>query len=171
MRLWHYKLLSTLPDKFIIAQWRECIAIKRQWEKGTLKHRLVSYVMDYDKDYFFFYTVFIITEMAKRKIRFNNKYYQEIIDFCKTEETKSGKILYYPEHNDRYLLQCFYNLEEKYDRGIISEDEWQKIKFLIRFGKPKNEMKFLKHESCEWCGGKLYENYYCSECGKETECK
>lgn len=40
-----------------------------------------------------------------------------------------------------------------------------------QIGKPKNEMKFLKHESCEWCGGKLYENYYCSECGRETECK
>ena len=39
MRLWDYRLLKVLPDKFIISQWRECIAIKRQWEKGTLKHR------------------------------------------------------------------------------------------------------------------------------------
>ena len=37
MRLWHYKLLPILPDKMLIAEWRECLAIKRQWEKGTLK--------------------------------------------------------------------------------------------------------------------------------------
>ena len=33
MRLWDYRLLEVLPNKFIIAEWRECIAIKRQWEK------------------------------------------------------------------------------------------------------------------------------------------
>ena len=27
-------------------------------------------------------------------------------------------------HNDRYLKQCFYNLQEKYDCGGISEEEW-----------------------------------------------
>ena len=25
--------------------------------------------------------------------------------------------------------------------------------------------------TCEWCGGQLYENYICTECGKETETK
>ena len=52
MRLWHYKLIPVLPNKMLVSQWRECIAIKRQ---------------------------------------------------------------------------CYYNLQEKYDRGIISEDEWEKI--------------------------------------------
>ena len=30
-------------------------------------------------------------------------------------------------HNDRYLMQCYYNLQEKHDCGGISDDEWQKI--------------------------------------------
>lgn len=30
-------------------------------------------------------------------------------------------------HTDRYLAQCLYNLEEKYDRGGISQEEWDKI--------------------------------------------
>jgi hypothetical protein len=31
----------------------------------------------------------------------------------------------YPDwHNDRYLLQCYFNLEEKYDRGCILPWEW-----------------------------------------------
>ena len=46
MRLWHFALIPYLPKQMLVSQWRECIAIKRQWEKGTLKHRLVSYVMD-----------------------------------------------------------------------------------------------------------------------------
>ena len=35
----------------------------------------------------------------------------------------------------------------------------------------KKEPKILEDETCEWCGGKLYEDYICSECGLETECK
>jgi hypothetical protein len=27
-------------------------------------------------------------------------------------------------HNDRYLLQCYYNLQEKYDCGGITEEEF-----------------------------------------------
>lgn len=38
----------------------------------------------------------------------------------------------YPEHNKRYLTQCYYNLQEKYDRGIITKDEWLKIEEVIK---------------------------------------
>ena len=31
-------------------------------------------------------------------------------------------------HNHRYLKQCYYNLQEKFDCGGISEEEWIKIK-------------------------------------------
>ena len=123
MRLWHYKLLPVLPDKMIVSEWRECIAIKRQWEKGTLKHRLVSYVMNYDKKVFREYTRLVIKEMNNRNIKYQEKYFNEIIDFCGLSLTTEK----YEEHNDRYLKQCYYNLQEKYDRGIITEDEWNKI--------------------------------------------
>ena len=69
MRLWHYKLIPVLPNAMLVSQWRECIAIKRQWEKGTLKHRLVSYVMDYDTDLFNKYVSLICWEMEDRKIK------------------------------------------------------------------------------------------------------
>ena len=123
MRLWHYKLLPVLPDKFIIAEWRECIAIKRQWEKGTLKHRLVSYVEKYDKDMFGWYVYNVRLELIKRKIKFQEKLFSEILEFCKDSDNHSC----YPEHNDRYLKQCYYNLQEKADRGIITTQEWEKI--------------------------------------------
>ena len=122
MRLWHYKLISVLPNKMLVSQWRECLAIKRQWEKGTLKHRLVNYVMNYNKDFFLSYVFDIMGEMNNRDINFQKKYWNEIRNF--------GGMLgcyHYEEHNDRYLKQCYYNLQEKYDRGIITKEEWNKI--------------------------------------------
>lgn len=58
MRLWYYKLIPVLPKKMLISQWRECIAIKRQWEKGTLKHRLVNYILKYPKRIFYELCIF-----------------------------------------------------------------------------------------------------------------
>lgn len=126
MRLWHYKLIPVLPKEMLVSQWRECIAIKRQWEKGTLKHRLVSYVKDSDKTLFNNYVLRVIHELRKRNIKFQEKYYVEIAQFCDLSITDTN----YKEHNDRYLAQCYYNLEEKHDRGIISDEEWHPIEEL-----------------------------------------
>jgi uncharacterized protein (TIGR02328 family) len=117
-------MIPVLPNKMLVSQWRECIAIKRQWEKGTLKHRLVSYVMNYDKKWFCNYVELVIDELESRHIKYQDKYYDEIYKFC------DGRTYYqtnYKEHNDRYLKQCYYNLQEKADRGIITKEEWQKI--------------------------------------------
>lgn len=73
MRLWHYKLIPLLPNKMLVSQWRECIAIKRQWEKGTLKHRLVDYVKKYDKRYLLNYMLLVIQEMNNRDIKYQKK--------------------------------------------------------------------------------------------------
>lgn len=125
MRLWHYKLIEVLPQQMLVSQWRELIAIKRQWEKATLKHRLVSYVKEYDKKFFYSYVLQVVREMNSRKINYQEKYFEEIRDFCC--KLPMRKYNNYPEHSDRYLKQCYYNLQEKYDRGIIKEDEWKKI--------------------------------------------
>lgn len=37
MRLWHYQLIKALPNAMLVAQWRECIAIMRQWKKRYIK--------------------------------------------------------------------------------------------------------------------------------------
>lgn len=123
MRLWHYKLIPVLPNAMLVSQWRECIAIKRQWEKGTLKHRLVSYVMGYDKPIFSYYVYQIREELEKRNIKYQDKYFYEIKSFCWDDINPIN----YLEHNDQYLKQCYYNLQEKADRGIITEEEWYKI--------------------------------------------
>ena len=125
MRLWSYQLIPVLPNEMLVSQWRECIAVKRQWEKGTLKHRLVSYVMNYDKRYFYTYVCFIEKELTDRNIKHQKKYYQEFEKFCNINDYTHFGL--YSEHNDRYLKQCLYNLQEKADRGIITKEEWQKI--------------------------------------------
>lgn len=99
-------------------------------KNGTLKHRLVSYVMDYDKKYFLSYVADVVVEMGKRRINYKSEFCEEIEKFCKNGKIKD--YINYPEHNHRYLLQCFYNLQEKYDRGIITKDEWKKIKEAYR---------------------------------------
>ena len=125
MYFWDFRLIPVLPNKMLVSQWRECLAIKRQWEKGTLKHRLVSYVMNYDTSFFSNYVTLIAKEMNRRNIKFKVQYLNEIFEFSSNLNT----VLFipYPEHNDRYLKQCYYNLQEKYDRGIITEDEWKPI--------------------------------------------
>lgn len=130
MRLWYYKLIPVLPDKMLVSQWRECIAIKRQWEKGTLKHRLVNYVMNYDKKYFMVYVGLLVNELANRNIKFKMQYLDEISKFCDCSLFINFNYTY-PEHYDRYLRQCYYNLQEKYDRGIITKEEWKKIENLV----------------------------------------
>ena len=131
MRLWHYKLLPVLPNAMLVSQWRECIAIKRQWKKRTLKHRLVSYVKKYNKKYFLNYVCLVLQEFEKRNIKYNNKYLFEIRDFCLDNGAIVSYNLMHQEHNNRYLKQCYYNLQEKADRGIITKEEWQKIEDLI----------------------------------------
>ena len=123
MRLWHYKLIPVLPNKMLVSQWRECLAIKRQWEKGTLKHRLVSYVMDYDKNYFVAYVLQVVAELEIRHIKYDKELWKEITVMTNGYFSAED----YPEHNDRYLRQNLYNLEEKAMRGIINKEEWEII--------------------------------------------
>ena len=127
MRLWHYKLVPYLPKQMLVSQWRECIAIKRQWENGTLKHRLVSYVMYYHKKYLRNYAYLIMEEMRNRHINFKRSYFTELCNFGYDDGGIVSYNLYYKEHNDRYLKQCLYNLQEKFDRGIVSKEEWDEI--------------------------------------------
>lgn len=125
MRLWHYKIIPYLPKKMLVSQWRELIAIKRQWERGTLIHPLVSYVKDYDKAYFANYTYDVYQELLKRKIKCRDIYMQEIFLFSGINKKTNNSS--FNEHDDDYLTICYFNLKEKHLRGIISKEEWALI--------------------------------------------
>ena len=127
MRLWHYELIPALPNAQLKAMRYEIGDMVKQYP--NIKNRLVKYVNNEDIKYLFNYFIKVLNEFDKRKINHKKNYDDEI---CKIVDEKSisqfvSLNLVYPEHNDRYLKQCFYNLEEKYDRGIITQQEWEEI--------------------------------------------
>ena len=130
MRLWHKDLIKYLPNKQLLGQWRECCAIAKSIaEKGSLNHALINKIMNYPLDHFYIYCGKICNEMYNRGYKANwdkiirciPNFYGRFISPISNEE------LFNNWHNDRYYLQCFFNLQEKYDCGLITKEEWNRI--------------------------------------------
>ena len=126
MRLWHKNLIVILPWQQLLGQWRECCLIaKNISEKGNPNHILVNKIMNYPISHFYTYGMIIHRVMKLRgyKCDFNrfNRYFNSDISTVEFDEMFCGW------HNTRYLRQCYYNLEEKHDCGVISNKEWDKI--------------------------------------------
>lgn len=128
MRLWHKDLIKVLPRQQLISQWRECCCIARNIEvNGSPNHILVNPIMNYPINDFIFYTSLVYLEIINRGYRANfDKFGQHFPLYCPNGFYVFSN-LYEDWHNDRYLTQCLYNLQEKFDRGGISIDEWNKI--------------------------------------------
>ena len=142
MRLWHKDLIPVLPRQQLISQWRECCCIaKNIADNGTPNHLLVNKVLNYYPREFYAYTQSIKNEMKDRgyKVsedawgRFNKNFFEgrrhfdipygANIDFLPFD-------IFSDWHTKRYFLQCFYNLQEKFDCYGMSHDEWRKIRDL-----------------------------------------
>lgn len=125
MRLWHYKLIPVLPRQQLLGQWRECCLIaKNIKEHGTPNHILVNKVMNYPIDDFASYGIMVANEMISRGYsvdmnKFTQYFVKDVLPY--TDNLFEGW------HDNEYLTQCFYNLEEKYDCGGISDEEWQPV--------------------------------------------
>lgn len=142
MRLWHYDLLDVLPRQQLCSQLRECVAIAKDiYEKRTTNHILINPIMNYDLNHFRLYCNLVITEMEKRGYNVSNKTNVKLNKYLNGRMSVSNKFgmrlrvlvnneyepLFGNWHTTRYLTQCLYNLEEKYDRGGITQKEWDKI--------------------------------------------
>lgn len=132
MRLWHKDLIHYLPRQQLIAQWRECCAIAGSIaKKGTLNHLLVNKILKYPSTEFSIYTSLVIDEMNRRNYEISKKAldnFDKNMNYCLCFDKRiSGGTLFEDWHNDRYLKQCLFNLQEKYDCGGISEEEWKRI--------------------------------------------
>lgn len=127
MRLWHKDLINVLPDKQLLWQWCECCAIASNIaNKGAPNNILVNKVMYYSLDHLYTYGVRVATEMQHRNfdcdIRKFDKYIPfENINYISIED------VFADWHNRRYLLQCIYNLQEKYDCDGIKDEDWSKL--------------------------------------------
>ena len=132
MRLWHKDLITALPREQLVAQWRELSAIAGNLNtKGTPNHILVNKVCDYPRDHFISYAFWVRQEMTRRGYRTMDSVWDKI--YC-TREVDYGELQILPIedlfpgwHNDRYLEQCYFNLEEKYDCGGVDKEWFEKI--------------------------------------------
>lgn len=128
MRIWHKELIPVLPREQLVAQWRECSAIAGAiFKNGTPNHILVNKVLEYDIDEFIMYSVLIRREMTARGYRTMQSVIDKIFSLNPQFDGFVPQPLFDGWHTDRYFLQCYYNLQEKYDCGGISPEDWEKI--------------------------------------------
>ena len=118
-----------MPRQQLLGQWRECCLIAKQIaEQGKPNHLLVNKIMDYPIEHFYSYAKWVKCEMKRRgyKCDFHKftKWYRQTSSNCIWYQKQT---LFPDWHTERYLKQCFYNLQEKYDCGGITDDEWQSI--------------------------------------------
>lgn len=127
MRLWHKLLIPVLPRQQLLGQWRECCAIARNIvEKESPNHILVNKIMDYSLEHFHYYAGMIHDEMLNRGYKAD---YSKFDKWLHLEENHcTYDKLFNGWHNRRYFMQCYYNLQEKYDCGGITYEEWLLIK-------------------------------------------
>ena len=132
MRLWHKDLIKALPREQLVAQWRELSAIAGNLStKGTPNHILVNKVLDYPREHFISYAFWVRQEMTRCGYRTMESVWNKI--YC-TRESDYGEMEIIPLeglfpgwHNDRYLEQCYFNLEEKYDCGGVAQEWFEKV--------------------------------------------
>lgn len=116
-------MLPILPTMQLKGQWRECCLIAKALHDGNLNHILVNRVKDYPIEHFVTYSYLVANEMYRRGYKVNKSRFDQYFHLQKSVDEK----LFGDWHNERYLRQCLYNLEEKAICGGIPADEWQKI--------------------------------------------
>lgn len=123
MRLWHQKLIPYLDSKRVLGQHRECCALRGGgWGR---RHATVDYVFGYEPARLYAYHVLVMDEMIRRRfnpdVHWYNRLYKgknrprltffEVGTYVYTPDADNPFI--YPEHDDRYLLECLDNLAAK----------------------------------------------------------
>lgn len=129
MRLWHTDLIPVLPRQQLLGQWRELNSIYKKKDK----HILINFVYEYPEDDLFTYSILVMGEMIFRgyKIKTDNfkRYFEE---YPQLRYKHTFPLPFQNKMRTRYLKQCLYNLQEKYDCGGIVQVEWDII--YQRFG-------------------------------------
>lgn len=139
MRLWHKDLIEVLPRQQLLAQWRELCAIVANIDtKGTPNHLLVDKVLLYPTIHLVLYSDAILQEFHKRGYKVSEESYTTL---CERLQNSSYRFNNQPQtcsvmglsdiykswHNNRYFIQCYCNLQEKFDCGGLTVAEWSKI--------------------------------------------
>ena len=136
MRLWHYQLLPYLPKSQLLSQKRECDLIWKDIKEGKqTNHILINYIWRYPhyKINLAKYYMYLKEEFERRNYNFKNNSCFPDSDFDDSDYSYKMNIdrgdMPFIEHNIYYLLQCYFNLEEKFHRGQkdFSKKEFDKL--------------------------------------------
>ena len=121
MRLWHYRLIPLLPRQQLLGQHRECCALRGNgWGR---KHATVDYIFRHSPYMLVQYHLLVLREMQRRGYRYDALW--EAPEYrgkhCPEHWTGDWRnqetaTVYYPEHNEAYLIECLDNLHRK---GIV----------------------------------------------------
>lgn len=96
--------------------------------KAGSRVSLVNKVLNYPKIEFYDYTMLIIQEMKNRNYKISLNNFRFNYSLIYNDNAKPNfRNLFSDWHNDRYLKQCLFNLQEKYDCGGIPEEKWKRI--------------------------------------------
>lgn len=124
MRIWSKKLIDVLPTKQLCAMRYELGDMIKQ--HPNIKHSLVKFANNYDPIFLYYYFMDVCNEMNKRKINMKQSYNNEIMELiCNKSSNQQSQI--FKEDNNEYLTICYWNLYEKYIRGTISYEDWERI--------------------------------------------
>lgn len=117
MRLWHHRLIRSLPRTFLLAQHRDCCALRgRGWGK---KSPLIRYVYDHTFVHLVSYHRRLLQEMVARgfkpDLRWMNPEYRGRFAEPIPEDlsTWDGQERIWPEHTDAYFFTCVALLRAK----------------------------------------------------------
>lgn len=146
MRLWHKDLIPYLPKQQLLGQWRElCLIAGLLAKDHTPNHILVNPITDYEPEHFEYFCCLIMDQMKLNNFQITDPVLMKLQMDVRAWRVYLGAELPFDYidrnwgmqlldeelfdgwHDGRYLNQCYYNLEEKYDRGGIPQDEWMKI--------------------------------------------
>lgn len=117
-----------MPREQLIGSWRELSAIAGSIQlKGTPNHILVNKVLNYDFNHLISYAALIRAQMTYCDYKTMDKVWNKIESLKPNWSMLDFNKIFDGWHNDRYLRQCYYNLEEKYDCGGISEEDYKRI--------------------------------------------
>lgn len=126
MRLWSIDIIDVLPRQQLLSQWREinCLFVFGK----RISHILINFVYDYDETDLYRYSLLVLNECKRRGYKVNG---DKMKAYFAAHNVLGTSVFYNRpfagKMTDRYLTQCYFNLQEKYDCGGVSEEEWQKI--------------------------------------------
>ena len=132
MRLWHYKLLNSLPDLQFKGQLRDLVAICGMIKKyGTPNHLLVNKILEFPPEDFATYITYYLKcyEIRYKKIpKASETLNKFIYDFLNVTPKQDPEGIFSTWHDNNYLRVCMANLYEKFffasGKSQIRPVEW-----------------------------------------------